>query len=212
MNYRTSICAAALCAPFALATGAAAQGWNWSYGADMTSDYIESGVSKSDGFAIQPWVEVENSGFYLGAWGSNVDLGTDDKWQYDLYTGYRSNVGQNFAYDLGLVRKSYDDTGYDRSEAAVGLTYTFDNAMYVKGYAAYDWTNKNYNRYAQVGYDIGDRWRTSARYGVDDGAESEYYWDVGAEYAFTDNISFDMRYHGRDGNDEGVVGMLKFAF
>ncbi len=84
MNYRTPIWAAALCATLAFASGAAAQGWNWSYGTDMTSDYIDSGVSKSDGFAIQPWVEVENSGFYFGAWGSNVDFGTADKWQYNL--------------------------------------------------------------------------------------------------------------------------------
>ncbi|MEC8197422.1 MAG: hypothetical protein VX228_14205 [Pseudomonadota bacterium] len=56
MDDRTPICA----------TGATAQGWNWSYGADMTSDYIDSGVSQSDGFAIQPLGEVENSGIYCG--------------------------------------------------------------------------------------------------------------------------------------------------
>ena len=212
MTNRTTVCALALCTPLALATTANAQGWTWSYGTDFTSDYIDSGVSQSDGFAIQPWAEVENNGFYLGFWGSNVDLGTADKWQYDLYTGYRGQAGGNFAYDLGLVRKAYDNSGYAHGEAAVGLTYTFDNDMFVKGYAAYDWDNENVNRYLQAGYDFGDRWHTSARYGVDDGADSDYYWDVGAAYAFNETMSFDLRYHGRDGSDEGVVGVLKFAF
>lgn len=213
MTNRTAAAALALCAPLALATTASAQGWNWSYGVDMTSNYIYSGESQSKGgFAIQPWAEVENNGFYLGFWGSNVDFGDEDKWEVDLFTGYRSQVGGNFDYDVGLVRYAYDKSGYSYSEATVGLQYTFDNDMFVKGYAAYDWENKNTNRYLQAGYNFGDRWHTSARYGVDDSASTKYYWDAGAEYAFNDNISLDVRYHGRDGKDEGLVGMVKFAF
>ena len=78
MNYRATACAIAFCAPFAAASTAAASDWNWSYGADMTSNYIYSGESQSDGFAIQPWAEVENNGFYVGFWGSNVDFGDAD--------------------------------------------------------------------------------------------------------------------------------------
>ncbi len=211
-SVRLSACAVALCTPFAVATSAAAQGFNWTYGVDMTSDYISSGESQSDGFAIQPWAEVENNGFYLGVWGSNVDFGDDDKWEYDLLAGYRADVTNNFSYDVGLARYAYDSSNYSNSEATLGLTYTFDNAAYVTGFVGYDWENENVNRSVEAGYAFNSRISSSATYGVDDGAGTDYYWDVGGTYAFNDTIALDARYHGRDGDDEGLVATLKFAF
>ncbi len=185
----------------------------WSYGIDMTSNYIWAGETQSDGnFAIQPWVEVETNGFYLGFWGSSVDFGDADDWELDLYLGYRRDVTDNFSYDLSLARYAYDDSGYASSEAIASGTYAWDNGVSLEGMVAYDWENSDSQYSVTLGYDVNDRFNLSGRFGQADGADTDYYWDVGMTYAFTDTVYGDLRYHGSDLEDEGVVAMIGVAF
>jgi len=48
------------------------------FGLGVTTDYLSRGASQTGGCAaLQPWVEYETNGFYVGAWASNVDLAPD---------------------------------------------------------------------------------------------------------------------------------------
>ncbi|MGR3714012.1 MAG: TorF family putative porin [Shimia sp.] len=221
MKLLTTAAIAALCTPLVAGT-ASAQDWTWSYGADMTSNYIWAGQTQSDGgFAFQPWVTLENNGFYVTFWGSTVDYGAGDpdNWELDLYAGYYGDINENLSYDVGLARYAYDSSYYANSEVYGSLTYAFDNSIALTGYVAYDWENENTQYYVKAAYDINDKISVSARYGEAESADTDYFWDIGGSYAFNDTISMDLRYHGTDGmvggsviEDEGLVAMISVAF
>jgi uncharacterized protein (TIGR02001 family) len=59
-------------------------------GAALTSDCVSSGVTNSDNRPVfQPYVEAEFGSFYAGIRASNVDVGDDDRFEIDLYVGWR---------------------------------------------------------------------------------------------------------------------------
>ena len=81
----------------------------------LTSDYLFRGVSQTNEEpALQGGIEyAHESGFYVGAWGSNVswlsDLSTDaapisSDVELDGYLGYRGKFGESmFGYDVGAL-------------------------------------------------------------------------------------------------------------
>src|SRR5678815_1493192 len=87
-----------------LALGAAAH-------ADVTgtvtvvSDYDFRGITQTaQDPALQGSIDwTGESGFYLGAWGSNVDFGddVDVDVEVDLYGGFRG--GEDITWDVGIV-------------------------------------------------------------------------------------------------------------
>lgn len=83
----------------------------------LTTDYLFKGESLSDEKpALQPSIEyAADSGFYLGAWASNVNFSADDQFnravkyastELDLLTGYRWEAG-DISLDTGYVHYSY---------------------------------------------------------------------------------------------------------
>jgi len=71
------------------------------------SDYRFRGVSLSDkDFAIQPTITVSHeSGFYVGAWASNIAENTGDDVEVDLYAGFAG--GEELTYDIGATYYLY---------------------------------------------------------------------------------------------------------
>ncbi|WP_082559774.1 MULTISPECIES: TorF family putative porin [unclassified Lysobacter] len=80
----------------------------------LTSDYIFRGVSQTNQEpALQGGIEyAADSGFYVGAWGSNVSwlsdtvvVGDDisSSLELDVSAGYRGKAGEIFAYDVGAL-------------------------------------------------------------------------------------------------------------
>lgn len=202
------------CAPIALASAASAQELTWSYGVDLTSNYISNGVSQTDGkAAVQPWVEAQIGNFYFGTWMSNVDFGAGDRdtWETDLYAGYRNAINDQWSYDLGYARYFYDATGNDSGEIIGQLTYSPVSNLDLTGYVAYDPDSEFFNYRMEAGYGITDVVSVNGEYG-----HSEYwdhdYWSVGATYAFTNQVAANVSYFGKDGKDEGLVATVNFAF
>jgi uncharacterized protein (TIGR02001 family) len=76
-------------------------------GIAVVSDYRFRGVSLSDkDFAVQPFVTVSHeSGFYVGAWGSNIADNAGDDLEIDLYAGFAG--GDAVTYDLGVTYYIY---------------------------------------------------------------------------------------------------------
>jgi uncharacterized protein (TIGR02001 family) len=97
---------------------AAQETWTSSGTLALTSDYVFRGISQTGQEpALQGGVEfVHASGFYAGAWGSNVgwlsDLSTDEarissSVEVDVYGGYRGKFGERVTFDTGLYTYYY---------------------------------------------------------------------------------------------------------
>lgn len=89
--------------------------------ATLTSDYRFRGVSQSDeGMAVQGGITVTHeSGFYVGAWGSNLaGWGTfgGANMELDLIAGYKFGIGEG-TLDTGLVWYMYP-SGADTTDFA----------------------------------------------------------------------------------------------
>ena len=90
----------------------------------FTSDYIWRGMTQSDGPAIQGGFDYANdSGFYAGIWGSNVNFNDGAGSELDYYFGYGFEMG-GIGVDLGYVAFDYpeNDTGLDFEEIVLGLS------------------------------------------------------------------------------------------
>jgi uncharacterized protein (TIGR02001 family) len=78
----------------------------------LTNDYDFRGNSQSaKDPAIQGSVDYANeSGWYVGAWGSNVDFGPADvDLEVDLYSGFTGTSEGGLGYDVGVVYYAYPD-------------------------------------------------------------------------------------------------------
>lgn len=84
----------------------------------LTTDYLFRGVSQTNQKpAVQAGIEyAHDSGFYVGAWGSNVSwlsdtvvVGDDisNSLELDAYLGYRGKAGELFSYDVGVLTYYY---------------------------------------------------------------------------------------------------------
>ncbi len=133
MNLKSKIALAAL----ALTAGTSAFA-QVSYNIGAVSEYRYRGLAQTNGDpAVQGGVDYAHaSGFYLGAWGSNIswikDSGVDGSLEVDLYGGYKGTVGP-MGFDVGYLRYEYVGNKYkdvsattvnaNTDEAYVGLSY-----------------------------------------------------------------------------------------
>ena len=89
------------------------------------TDYVWRGISQTDGQATaQIGIEHETNGVYGGFWTSNVDF-DDANFEFDLYGGYRGEVG-DFSYDVGYLAYKYDgdnSSSLDFEERYIAIGY-----------------------------------------------------------------------------------------
>ena len=109
---------------------APAPAYTVSYNVGLYSQYIFRGLTQTDKKpALQGGVDfAHSSGFYLGAWGSNISWLEDDglyknsSLELDVYGGYANTIGDTgVGYNVGLLQYIYPgakvaDTGYDKAE------------------------------------------------------------------------------------------------
>ncbi len=74
----------------------------------VTNNYIFRGVTQTnDQAAVQGGIDYSHdSGFYVGAWTSNVAYGSATNYELDLYLGYGLETGA-FSHDFGLIGYLY---------------------------------------------------------------------------------------------------------
>src|SRR5512143_74113 len=152
----------------------------------LTSDYDFRGFTQTkQDPAIQGSVDyTHSSGFYAGAWGSNVDFGNccDENVELDVYAGWRG--GSTVAWDLGAIYYTYpgaDSINYP--EIYAGATWKV-----ITGKIWYSWDFGNTNKSAEYyqldaniplpanftiglhsGYSDGDYW----------GSDNYFDWSAG---------------------------------
>ena len=163
----------------------------------LTNDYDFRGISQS---AKDPAVQASldfatESGWYIGAWASNVDFGDDVDIDYevDLYTGFSGGDEEGLGWDVGLVYYAYpDESDANYPEIYGKLNYNVfsgalfysndyvnsgENAMYVSGDVNVP-LPENFSLLAHAGYSFGDFWD-----GEDGDSSSDYIdWAVGVGY------------------------------
>jgi len=164
-----------------MAIGAAAQ-------AEVTgtigavSDYDFRGVSLSaKDPAVQGSIDwAHDSGFYAGAWASNIDYGDefDGNIEVDLYAGFAGESEAGLGWDVGLVYYTYPDSSESNTKLQIeaypelyaGLTYSFFelkqwytndyggsdlDAFYTEGNATFE-LPANFSLGLHLGYNYGD--------------------------------------------------------
>lgn len=203
-----AVAAAALLAA-AGGTSALAQGVTVSGGLALTSDYVSSGLTQTDGDpALQGYVEMETAGgFYAGIWASNVDLGGDDI-EVDLYLGFRNELASGISYDLGYYRYFYDDSGNCCGEIILSMGVPLGDSASLTPRIAWDPEYDGLNTSLALDVSVSDQIGLMAKIGkVRDGQE---YYQVGASYALTDATSMDLSWHDSDVEDSKVVFTLSY--
>ena len=144
----------------------------------VVSDYDFRGITQTaQDPALQGSLDyAHESGFYIGAWASNVDFGDccDEEVEVDYYTGFRG--GEDITFDVGLIYYSYPGAeGIDFPEVYASLGYkwisgkiwysdgfggTDDSAMYYEANGAWE-LPANFGLTAHLGYSDGDYWSGS---------------------------------------------------
>ena len=124
----------------------------------FASDYIWRGMTQSDGPAISVGFDFEDeSGFYAGIWGSNVNFNDGTGSELDYYFGYGFELG-SLGVDLGYVAFDYpkNTTGLDFEEVVVGLSLGDLGLTFALGQdGAPDYTEVSYSLGA-LGFSYGE--------------------------------------------------------
>ena len=209
----------------------------------FVTDYRFRGLSLSGGdMAVQGAINVNHSsGFYVGAWGSNLEQDALDIYgnmELDVYAGWTGEVTSGLTADVGLLYYVYPSGSFGDGnvfEPYASLSTTMGPATAKVG-MAYAWKqdslggDDNLYVYTDLGVAIPSTPVTlSAHAGYTSGALSpnrltakslDGGWDysVGATANITKSLSVGVSYIGVDGNsfngfsDDTVVGSVKLTF
>lgn len=172
------------------------------------SDYDFRGITQTaQDPALQGSLDFSHdSGFYMGAWASNVDFGDccDESFELDLYTGFRG--GDVITYDVGFVYYAYpgaDSIHYPEIYAGIGWKWLSGKVWYSNDFGGADeaaWYYEgngtvelpaNFGLTAHIGYSDGDYWDEFYSGGYMD-------WSVGVTYALG---NFNLGLKWVDGSD-----------
>ena len=109
-----------------------------------TSDYDFRGITQSAGDpALQASIDYAHpSGWYIGAWASNIKFGVDEsasglsdpKIETDVYTGFTKTLESGLSYDVGGVFYGYpEESTFNYFELYAGVGFTAKSGMSIKG-------------------------------------------------------------------------------
>lgn len=188
----------------------------------LTTDYIFRGVSQNSSGtpAIQGSIDysvdtpVEGVSFYAGAWGSNVEFGSDaGSIEIDYYGGFAGEV-QGIGWDVGFVYFSYpgspDASNLDYWEGNANLGYDFGLFALSAGInASPDFTGETGDAfYYTAGVDIPlfKSLALSGQFGHQTVDNSEDYSDVKVAFS-ADVVGFGMELAFHDTINRSASGL-----
>lgn len=151
-----------------------------SFNIGVWSQYIFRGLSQTDYMpAVQGGVDyAHDSGFYVGAWASNVRWLRDFKIsngqaEIDLYTGYKKSFG-DWTADVGFLRYEYTGSTYqgatnpDTNELYAALSWKFITLKYShaisNAFGTADSKNTSYTDLSAA-IPVADTWTLNAHVG-----------------------------------------------
>lgn len=201
-------------AAIVLMASAAAANAQFSGTVTATSDYDFRGITQTaQDPALQGSIDwAHESGFYVGAWASNVDFGNccDEDWELDLYAGFGG--GETFPWDVGIVYYMYpgaEDIDFPEIYASLGWKYFEGKIWYSNDFGGSDESSMYYE--ANGTFELPANFGATAHIGYSDGDaidllydDSYMDWSVGVTYTYS---HFDFALKWVDGSDlEGLDG------
>lgn len=205
---------------------------------NLLSDYRFRGVSRSDEDpAVQAGLMVSHeSGLYVGARGTSLQgmdgfrLLDQGDVQFDLYAGFRRDIGDGFEVDGGLMYYVYAGGGasdyvepYASLSYLIGPVYATAGAKYAPSQAATGNEDMLY-LFGQIDVTVPFRpWSFSLQAGRQDwGRFGSYWtWSLGGKYHVQidgiPNTEIGLRYVDTDlpalpGQDAGIVLSVEIGF
>ena len=187
--------------------------------ATLTSDYPNRGISQTDeSAALQVGVDYQHdSGFFLGAWISNVDFATERRrdepreTELDYYVGY-SWLRRNWSVVATLAHYSYPTTSvsYDYTEVSGAIEFR-ERFYYMLSYTDGLLSHEN----SALGHELGIGWplpwsmqfgAAVGRFDSDELRGGAYdHWNVGISRPIR-NFGLDLRYYDTDYNEVSPLG------
>jgi len=179
--------------------------------ATLTSEYIYRGLALSDGNpALQFGVDYEHdSGFFVGAWASTIDLysrfGQRDM-ELDFYAGFNYAAKKSWQASLTVLRYTYPgETGshsYAYNElllaASVGEHFSLELG-YTNDLYGLDRIGRHWE--VRTEWPVAGAWMIGAALGGNDMSDlnTQHYlhWDVGAS-ARLSRFTFDLRWYDNE--------------
>ena len=178
----------------------------------LATDYVKRGVTQSDGDpALQLGAEVSfDNGFYLGAWGSTMDINNGPTRQRDqevnYYAGYLLTATDSLRFSAAAVAYVYPgQTGnVDYNYREYSLTGNFDDRVWLEFAYSPDLYNTGYS---STNIDLYAEWPLKNHWAIGAGAghydtskltgESYQYWQFGITKSFR-WADIDLRFHDTD--------------
>lgn len=186
---------------------------NLSWNLSLTSDYVFRGITQTDfDPAVQGGLDYAfgDSGWYVGAWASNVDFADSDgpDIELDTYVGWSHDLSEDWNLDLHAVRYTYmgerDVYGnIDYNEYFAKLSYqgTIDfTVAYANDYANSDFSSLYYNLAGS--WDVGNDFAINAGVGhtnFSDHVGSYTDWNLGVSRQFGP-VNVGLNYYDTTGN------------
>jgi uncharacterized protein (TIGR02001 family) len=180
------------------------------YNIGLYSQYIFRGLTQTDrGPAVQGGVDLtHSSGFYLGAWASNISwlrdsyLGGDPTYnsgghmELDIYGGYRYSFANGLGIDVGALQYLYPGSRNRSGFASANTTELY-------GALSYGWVQAKISTVVSDGaWSIGKA--DSQPAGAKD-AQGTYYAEINATIPVSDLIG------AKDGVASGITGIAHIA-
>ncbi len=86
----------------------------------LASNYVHRGIAQSDDRPVaQALVDVDSqAGFYAGIWASRVDYdhpADDREREIDYFAGFIARPARSLAFELGVVRNTFDGHAFGRN-------------------------------------------------------------------------------------------------
>lgn len=183
----------------------------------VTNDYDFRGISQTaEDPALQASVDYASEGWYVGAWGSNVDFGDDTDFELDLYGGFTGKTDIGLGWDAGLVFYTYDESRYNFPEIFTAFTYSWfkgklaysndfggdsdggrhRSAFYLSGDATIPLPVKDLSLLAHLGHSFGNYW---------DNVPGDAYTDYSIGVGYTvQKINLALKYVDTDAPPAGT--------
>ncbi len=187
------------------------------YNIGLYSQYIFRGLTQTDRSpALQGGVDLtHSSGFYLGAWASNISWLRDNNNAYstaptaayekggrielDIYGGYRYTFANGVGVDLGALQYLYPGSRSSGGEGNWASAYTTE----LYGALSYGWVQ------AKISSVVSDSAWTVGKYAGSTGASKDaggtYYAELNATIPLSDLIG------AKNGAASGITGIAHIA-
>jgi len=207
----------ALAAPLFVFAADAAPDLTVAYNVGLYSQYIFRGLTQTDRSpALQGGIDLtHSSGFYLGAWASNISWLRDlnpgagesaykegGRLEVDLYGGYRNTFANGVGIDIGALQYIYPGSKASGRQDWWASAYTTE----LYGALSYGWVQ------AKISSVVSDSAWTVGKYSDSSGtiagsknAQGTYYAELNATIPVSDLIG------AKDGLASGITGIAHIA-